>query len=95
MAVQPLAFLICIVVAQNIRAKAGNNTATNLAASVPASGTINFTNFRSTAKGFLKTYSTGATNQNASSVFGDDYGVDYPKQIVIDSGVELGANKHK
>ena len=75
----------------NIRAKAGNNTATNLAASVPASGTINFTNFRSTAKGFLKTYSTGATNQNASSVFGDDYGVDYPKQIVIDSGVELGA----
>ena len=75
----------------NIRAKAGNNTATNLAASVPASGTINFTNFRSTAKGFRKTYSSGATNQNASSVFGDDYGVSYPKQIVINSGVELGA----
>ncbi len=75
----------------NIRAKAGNNTSTNLAASVPASGTVNFTNFRSTAKGFLKTYSSGATNQNASSVFGDDYGVSYPKQIVINSGVELGA----
>lgn len=75
----------------NIKAKAGNNTATNLASSVPASGVINFTNFRSTAKAFRKTYTSGATNQNASSVFGDDYGVSYPKQIVIDSGVELGA----
>ena len=45
-----------------------------------------------TAKGFRKTYTSGAaTNQNASSVFGDDYGVNYPKEIVINSGVELGA----
>ena len=49
------------------------------------------TNFRSTAKGFRKTYTATATNQNASSVFGDDYGVNYPKEIVINSGVELGA----
>lgn len=75
----------------NIRAKAANNTATNLAASVPTSGAINYTNFRSTAKGFRKTYTATATNQNASSVFGDDYGVNYPKEIVINSGVELGA----
>ena len=75
----------------NIRAKAGNNTATNLAASVPTSGVIDFQDFYGTAKGFRKTYTEGATNQNASSVFGDDYGVNYPKEIVINSGVELGA----
>ena len=75
----------------NILAKSANNTGVNLAASVPASGTINFTNFRSTAKGFRYTYTAGATNQNASSLFGDDYSVSYPKEIVIDSGVELGA----
>lgn len=75
----------------NIRAKAGNNTATNLAASVPTSGEIEFNDFYSTAKAFRKTYSSGATNQDASSIFGDDYGVNYPKEIVIDAGVELGA----
>ena len=75
----------------NIRAKAGNNTSTNLAAAVPASGVINFTNFRSTAKGFRKTYSSGATNQHGSNIFGSDYGVNYPKEIVINSGVEIGA----
>lgn len=75
----------------HIRQKAANNTSTNLAASVPTSGAINYTNFRSTAKGFRKTYTSGATNQDASSVFGSDYGVNYPKEIVINSGVELGA----
>ena len=75
----------------NIRANAGNNSSTNLAASVPTSGAINYTNFRSTAKGFRKTYTATATDQDASSIFGDDYGVDYPKEIVINSGVELGA----
>ena len=58
---------------------------------VPTSGAIDFADFYSQAKGFRKTYSSGATNQDASSVFGDDYGVDYPKEIVINSGVELGA----
>lgn len=75
----------------NILAKAANNTGVNLAASVPASGTINFTNFRGTAKGFRYIYTAGATNQNASAIFGDDYAANYPKEIVIDSGVELGA----
>ena len=75
----------------HIRAKAGNNTATNLAASVPTSGTINFADFHGTAKAFRKTYSSGATNQNASTIFGSDFGVNYPKEIVINSGVELGA----
>jgi len=75
----------------NIKAKANDNTATNLAASVPTSGEIKIADFRSTAKGFRKTYTSGATNQNASTIFGDDFDLDYPKEIVIDSGVELGA----
>lgn len=74
-----------------VRGNAANNTATNLAASVPASGTINFTNFRGAAKGWRKTFASGATNQNASTIFGSDYGVNYPKEIVINSGVTLGA----
>ena len=38
----------------NIRAKAGNNTATNLAANVPTSGAIDFATSIGTAKGFRK-----------------------------------------
>ena len=75
----------------NIRTKASNNNGVNLAASVPTSGTINIANFRSQAKGFRFTYTSVATNQNASALFGDDYAVNYPKEIVINSGVELGA----
>lgn len=74
-----------------VKGNAANNTATNLAASVPASGTINFTNFRGAARGWRKTYSSGAENQSASAIFGTDYGIDYPKEIVINSGVTLGA----
>lgn len=75
----------------NIRQKAANNTGTNLASTVPTSGVISIDDFRGTAKGFKFTFSATATNQNASALFGDDYAVDYPKEIVIDSGVELGA----
>ena len=74
-----------------VRANAANNSTTNLAANVPTSGEIQVADFYSQAKGFRKTYSSGATNQDASAIFGDDYGVDYPKEIVINSGVELGA----
>ena len=74
-----------------VRANAANNSSTNLAANVPTSGEIQVADFYSQAKGFRKTYSSGATNQDASDIFGDDYGVDYPKEIVINSGVELGA----
>tara|TARA_B100000963_G_scaffold342933_1_gene344275 strand:- start:213 stop:1238 length:1026 start_codon:yes stop_codon:yes gene_type:complete len=74
-----------------VRAKAANNNGTNLAASVPTSGTLTFDNFRGTAKGFKYTFTSGATNQNASTLFGDDYAVNYPKEIVINAGVELGA----
>lgn len=74
-----------------IKSKAANNNATNLAASVPTSGAIGISDFRGTAKGFRYTFSAGATNQDASVIFGSDYAVNYPKEIVIDSGVELGA----
>ena len=75
----------------NIRKLASDNTATNLAASVPTSGAIDMEDFYSTAKGFTKTYSSGANNQDAGTIFGDDFDVDYPKNIIINSGVELGA----
>lgn len=75
----------------NIRAKAANNNGVNLAASVPTSGAINIANFRSQAKGFKFTFTSGATNQSAATLFGDDYAVNYPKEIVINNGVELGA----
>lgn len=64
---------------------------TNAAASVPTSGTIALDDFKDTARAFRKTYSSNATNQDASTVFGSDYAVDYPKQIIINNGVELGA----
>jgi len=74
----------------NIRAKAADNTGVNLAASVPTSGTMNFTNFRSQAKGFRFTYTTESTDQDADTLFGTDYSVDYPKEILINSGVTIG-----
>ena len=79
----------------NILSKAGDNTGVNLAASVPTSGAINIGNFHSTAKGFKFTYSSDASNQNFSTVFGDDYDVNYPKIVDISSGVSVyGTNTH-
>ena len=73
----------------NVKAKAGDNQATNLAASVPTSGTINFANFHGTAKGFKFTYSSTHGNQNFSSLFGDDWDLNYPKIVDINSGVSI------
>lgn len=75
----------------NVRAKAGDNTGVNLAASVPTSGEISIANFQGQAKGFRFTFTSGATNQSAATIFGDDYDLNYPKEIVINAGVELGA----
>jgi len=75
----------------NVRAKASDNAAVNLAAQVPTSGEISIANFQGQAKGFRYTFTSGATNQNASTLFGDDYDLNYPKEIVINAGVELGA----
>lgn len=75
----------------HVRNKAANNTGTNLASGVPESGVITMDDFRGTTAGFRYTFTATATNQDASDLFGDDYAVDYRKEIVINSGVELGA----
>lgn len=77
----------------NIRAKSPGNNATNDAAAVPTSGELQLSDYYGTAKGFTFTYSSSATDQNLSSLFGStDYGVDYPKNVVIPSSVTLGTN---
>lgn len=77
----------------NIRKKAANNPATNLAASVATSGTIDTSDYYSSAKGFSFTYATGSiTESNLSAQFGDDYAVDYPKSVTIPANTTLGAD---
>ena len=74
-----------------VRANAGNNSSTNMSAGVPTSSTISLNDFYGKERAFRKTYSSTATNQSADSVFGDDFEVDYPKQIVINSSQIVGA----
>lgn len=74
----------------NILSKAGDNPATNLAASVPTSGVIDMQDFYSTAKGFKNTISSSTTNVDADALFGDDYDLNYPKIVDINSGVTVG-----
>ena len=74
-----------------VRANAGNNSSTNMSAGVPTSGTISFNDFYSKERAFRKTYSSTATNQSADSVFGDDFEVNYPKQLVVGSGDTIGS----
>lgn len=74
----------------NILSKAGDNPATNLAASVPTSGVIDMQAFYSTAKGFKNTISGSTTNVDADALFGDDYDLNYPKIVDINSGVTIG-----
>ena len=74
-----------------VRANAGNNSSTNMSAGVPTSGTISFNDFYSKERAFKKTFSDGDTNQSADSVFGDDFEVNYPKQLVVGSGDTVGS----
>ena len=77
----------------NIRKKASNNPATNLAASVATSGAIDVSDYYDQAKGFSFTYATGSiTESNLSDQFGDDYAVDYPKVVTIPANTTLGAD---
>ena len=73
-----------------IRAKAGDNNATHLASGVPTSGALALSDYYGTGIGFQFTISSDATNQNLSTIFGDDYDLDYPKLVVINSGVTVG-----
>ena len=74
----------------NILSKAGDNPSVNLAASVPTSGVIDVQDFYSTAKGFKSTISGNTTNVVCNTLFGDDFDVNYPKIIDINSGVTIG-----
>ncbi len=73
-----------------IRAKAGDNNGTHLASGVPTSGALALSDYYGTGIGFQFTISSDATNQNLSTIFGDDYDLDYPKLVVINSGVTVG-----
>jgi hypothetical protein len=73
-----------------IRAKAGDNNATHLASDVPTSGALALSDYYGTGIGFQFTISSDATNQNLSTIFGDDYDLDYPKLVIINSGVTVG-----
>jgi hypothetical protein len=74
-----------------IKAKAGNNTATHLASGVPISGALSLDDYYGAGIGFQFTIASDTTNQNASTIFGDDFTLDYPKFIVVNSGVTVGA----
>ncbi len=77
-----------------VRANAANNTATNLSADVPTSAnnsSLSVNDFYGQTRAFRKTYSSTATDQSGVGVFGDDFAVNYPKQIVINSSQTIGA----
>ena len=77
-----------------VRANASNNTATNLSADVPTSAnnsSLSINDFYGQTRAFRKTYSSTATDQSGVGVFGDDFAVNYPKQIVINSSQTVGA----
>ena len=75
-----------------VRANASNNSSTNMSAGVPTSGNpISLNDFYGKERAFKKTFSDGNTNQSADTIFGDDFEVDYPKQLVISSGHTIGA----
>ena len=74
-----------------IKAKAGDNNATHLATGVPTSGALALTDFYSKAVGYKFTISSNATVQSLATIFGDDYDVNYPKILTVNSGVTVGA----
>ena len=61
------------------------------APNVPSSGEISFDDFYNAANQITVTLSSGATNQNVSSLFGSNFSSAIPKVLVINSGVEIGA----
>tara|TARA_B100001287_G_scaffold89404_1_gene74966 strand:- start:794 stop:2203 length:1410 start_codon:yes stop_codon:yes gene_type:complete len=77
-----------------VRGNAVNNTSTNLSADVPTSANNNplsVEDFYGQGKGFRRTFNATATNQTGATMFGDDYTLDYPKEIVVDANVTVGA----
>ena len=77
-----------------VKANAVNNTSTNLSAGVPTSANNNplsVEDFYGQGKGFRRTFNATATNQTGATMFGDDYTLDYPKEVVVDANVTVGA----
>ena len=77
-----------------VRANAANNTATNLSADVPTSANsspLSINDFYGQKRAFRKTYASTATDQSGVGIFGDDFAVNYPKEIVINSSQTIGA----
>ena len=77
-----------------VRANASNNTSTNLSADVPTSANsspLSINDFYGQKRAFRKTYASTATDQSGVGVFGDDFAVNYPKEIVINSSQTVGA----
>ena len=74
-----------------VKPKAGDNNATHLGTGIPTSGALDLSDFYSKATGYKLTISSDATDQSLATIFGDDYDVDYPKIVVINSGVTVGA----
>jgi len=74
-----------------VKPKAGDNNATHLGTGIPTSGALDLSDFYSKATGYKLTISSDATDQSLATIFGDDYDVDYPKIVVINSGVQVGA----
>ena len=71
--------------------KASDNNATHLATGLPTSGALDLSDFRSKAIGYRFTISSAATDQSLATIFGDDFDVNYPKEVVINAGVTVGA----
>tara|TARA_R100001440_G_scaffold8358_1_gene16007 strand:+ start:1657 stop:3087 length:1431 start_codon:yes stop_codon:yes gene_type:complete len=77
-----------------VRANSSDNTATNLSADVPTSANssaLSINDFYGQARGFRKTYSSTATDQSGVGIFGGDFPINYPKEIVINSSQTVGA----
>jgi hypothetical protein len=72
-----------------IRDKASNNLAQDYSAGIPSSGAIAVNDFRGTSRMFTYVFNASAQNQNAQTLFGNDYTGDYNKDIIINYGVTL------
>ena len=84
-----------------VRANAADNPATNLAAGVPTSGGISFSDFYGKAKGWQYTDNTNRSNttaasngsvvKQASDYFGSDKSVNYPKTLILTNTITNNA----
>ncbi len=75
-----------------VRSKSANNSGTDLAPNIPASGAITLSNFHGSERAFAYVYSSSQTDQSAATVFGDDYAGNYKKRVTVNNGVTLSVS---